>query len=618
VEDDKGNVVEFSPLAAVEQDLADLRRGAHRSNQLRMGLLSLMGLAVVVLLLLLAGINQLFSMPGPFSRVRFYYPYTIQAGDTLESIAKKAGIEVSDIWANQGEIFTKPPAPGVILWLPSLKPSLWQRLFPRRAVSSPEPLTLNSIPAEIKQRILDSPRYWQTLWAEQVTMWYGVPGYIAPPNQVDSQQICISQPGQGLLLRGNVADPFVTNAIYFDGIRAYETDKNIPNHISTYFLRDTNVTGSVQSPPEMPFMPRFSNKDWQVKLVGMEVVAGRNAMVVDQYHADGHREARLWVDTRLGVILAERWYADSYNGTEHQPVLMDRVVLTIQFGVKIPDSMLDPNNHLAKFVKNVKGNSLETPNLARPAALLFGPDPASIDINHISPPDGFNPNQSRLTLRLQPLPVDYPFNAESLVSGIVNQIRMMDVFADDYYLGTINLHSTGRVYLDFCSRSPDGSLVLFNRRTADNDIVNWFRLSDPQTVHNLPGMQRSSGLYAFSPSSSQLAYYHCGLDISRCGIELVDFKTGKINRFLETPEQNVYWLGYSPDGGSLAVIFYSINGSLLSPTSNLKIYDLSNAKNTYFAAFNIETGKAAPGAPTQAWGTAFQPLVISPAGCDLP
>ena len=336
----------------------------------------------------------------------------------------------------------------------------------------------------------------------------------------------------------------------------------------------------------MPFMPRFSNEEWEVKTVGTETVAGQETLVIDQYHANGQRERRLWVDIRLGVILAERWYAESYNGSEHQAVLEDKVVLTIQFGVKIPEAMLDPNHHLEKFVKDVNGNPLDAPNLARPAALRFGPDPASIAIDHTPPPAGFNPNQSRLTLRLQPLPVDDPFDVESLGSGRGGQIRMIDVFGDNYYLGTLNLHSVGLVYLYFCSRSPDGSLVLFDRRAADDNGVNWFRLSNPQNMHSLPDGQNSPGLYAFSPSSRQLAYYRCEGWLW-CGINLVNFETGEVTRFIETPGQNVYWLGYSPDGGSLAVIFYPTDNPSTFPTASLTIYNLSNAANTYTGAFNI-------------------------------
>ncbi len=349
----------------------------------------------------------------------------------------------------------------------------------------------------------------------------------------------------------------------------------------------------------------------------METVAGRETLVVDQYHAGGQREARLWVDTHLGVILAERWYGESYNGTEHQPALWDQVVLTIQFGVKIPEAMLDPNNHFAKFVKDVKGNPLDAPNLARPAALRFGPDPASIAIDHIPPPAGFNVNQSRLTLRLQHLPVDDPFDVESQGSSAGDQKRKLDVFGDDYYLGTLSLDSTGWVYLDFCSRSPDGSLVLFDQLATDHRVY-WLRLSDPQNVHSLPDGQNSPGHYAFSPSSRQLAYYRCSVDLLWCGIGLVNIETGEISRFLETPGQTVYWLGYSPDGRYLAVISLPAFDPSTSPTTSLKIYDLSNAKNTYSGAFNPQTSKAAPDAPTQAWGAAFQPFANWSESCDAP
>ena len=74
VEAEIGNAEGVSPKTAVEQALAELRRRACRAGQVRKSLLSLLGLTVVVLLLWLAGINQLISIPNPFNRVRFTYP----------------------------------------------------------------------------------------------------------------------------------------------------------------------------------------------------------------------------------------------------------------------------------------------------------------------------------------------------------------------------------------------------------------------------------------------------------------------------------------------------------------------------------------------------------------
>ncbi len=252
-----GNAEGVSPPTAVEQALAELRRSARRSSQVRKGLLSVSGLAVVVLLLWLAGFNQLITTPNAFSRVRFTYPYTTQPGDTLESIAKKAGIKVRDIRANQNESLTNPLSPGNTLWLPSLKPGLWQSLFPRRAASPPAPLTLNSSPAEIKQRILDSPRYWQTLWAERITMNYGPPGYIAPSFFVNHQQIWIRQPGQGLLLEGVCAISMLTDAKYYDGNRVYKTQTYAPDSISTSFLGDSKGQGNLPPAAGYAFFAAF-------------------------------------------------------------------------------------------------------------------------------------------------------------------------------------------------------------------------------------------------------------------------------------------------------------------------------------------------------------------------
>jgi hypothetical protein len=617
VDVETGNSEDISPQTAVEQALVELRRSARRSGQVRRGLFSVSGLALVVLLLWLAGINQLFSMPGPYSRMRFTYPYITQRGDTLESIAKKAGIKISDVPANQDETLTEPLSPGITLLLPSLKPGFWQTLFPRRADSSPPPLTFNSTPVEIKQRILDSPRYWQSLWADRIIMSYGPSGYIAPPFFANRQQIWLRQPGQGLLLVGGVRGSLILQATYFDGNRVYQTPPDPSGAISTLFLGDANEQERRSLAADMSFLPYFSTTDWEVRPVGIETVARRETLVVDQTNADSLRIARLWVDTHTGVILAQRLYAESYNGTDHQPVLSDQVVMTIQFEVKIPEAMLDPNHRLITFVKDGKGIPLDTPNLVKPAALRFAPDPASIPIDYKPPPAGFNADQSRLTLRLKPLPVDDPFDTDVLVDSRSEYFRKIDVFGDDYYLGTFSLPKAGWMYLDFCRRSPDGSLVIFDQLAAEH-LAYWFRLSNPNEVFPLPDAQKSPSQYAISPSSQLLAYYRCDANMIWCGVNLLDFATGQVSRFLETPGQVVNWIGYSPDGRNLALIFQAQGGYSSYTIDMLKIYNLSDAKITYSGPFNPGTGKAASDAPTQAWGAAFQPFANWAKGCDAP
>jgi hypothetical protein len=611
-----GDAPETPPQAAVEQALAELRRKARRSGRVRIGFLAGLGLVVVLALLWLAGGTQLFTGPDPFSRVRFTYPYIVQPGDTLASIARRAGVRVDDIQAKPGAALAGPLTPGATILLPSLKPALWQALFPPRPASPPAPLTLGSTPAEIKQRILDSPRYWQTLWAERIKINYGPPGIIVPLLYVNHQQIWIRQPGQGLMLEGGVRDTLVTNATYFDGSRVYQTSRFAPDTITTVFSGDATRPGGVSPAPGLPFMPDFPNEEWEVKTIGTETVAGREALVVDRYLANGQREARMWVDAQLGVVLAERWFGINFVGIEKQLALWDEVVLRIQFGVKVPEALLDPNSHQTRFVKDAKGDPLEVPDLARPAALRFGPDPASSFTDHILPPDGFDVSQSRLTLYLQPLPADDPYLPQGQATG-GEQVRKIDVFGDDYYLGTFSLDSAGWVYLDFCSRSPDGSLVLFDQLAAAHKAY-WLRLSDLQQVHSLPKGQNSPGQYAFSPSSRQLAYFRCSLDQVWCGVSLVNLETGEISPLIETPGEQVIWLGYSPDGGSLAVISRSAYGPSATYASTLEIYDLNAAKIMYSGVFNTQTGRAAPDAPTQAWGAAFNPFANWSQGCATP
>ena len=356
----------------------------------------------------------------------------------------------------------------------------------------------------------------------------------------------------------------------------------------------------------------------------METVAGRNALVVDWYDDHGLRKGRWWVDARLGLILAQRRYSPAGNGSDRQPVLEDRMVLTIQTGMAIPGSILNPGNDMTALAGDVFGTPLEKNEIIRPPRLAYAPNPASADVEFLSPPADFNPNQSFLTLRPKSLPGDDPFEpVPSSGSGAAQRLRSIDVFGDNYYLGTFTLPNPGSWLLSSCSRSPDGSLVVFDLAgTIPSLNLDWFRLSNPGEIHTLPPTWTSySGAgYIFSPSSQQLAFSGCSWEGSiKCGIALLDFYTGQPKQFANLKDASLLWLGWSPNGDSLAAVTETSSmGTFSSSDDRLQVFQASTGQLTYNGPFDRKTAQAAPDAPTQAWGEAYQPLLYPEKGCALP
>jgi hypothetical protein len=389
----------------------------------------------------------------------------------------------------------------------------------------------------------------------------------------------------------------------------------------------SSTLANMQSYRILVFLPQSLTYSWEVRPVGRENIAGRSALVVDWYDAHDIRKGRWWVDARLGVILAQRTYAQSGSDTDRQPVLEDRIILSIQTGMAIPALVLNAGNDLAAFASDATGTPLEKFEIIPSPKLAYGPSPAAGDIEYQPPPVGFDPNQSFLTLRPKPLPGDDPFEPVTPLpadSEARQGLRSIDVFGDGYFLGTFTLPMPGSWRFSSCSRSPDGSLVVFDLAgTIPSLNLDWFRLSKPDEIHTLPQTWTSysgPGYDAWSPSSQELAFYGCSYEGSiACGIALLDFNTSLPTRSVNLDNEGVRWLGWSPDGKSLAAVIETYAGSAFSsPEGHLKVYQVSSGELTYSGPFNLQTFQAAPDAPTRAWGEGNQPEFYTEKGCATP
>ena len=434
------------------------------------------------------------------------------------------------------------------------------------------------------------------------------------------QQTWIKQPDQSLRLQGN--PNFSTSwleAEYRDANRLYV--KYNPGSISaTQFLSASELVNR-NDYHISPFFLHFPNDDWLVRVVGMEIVARRQTLVVDEYTVEGQRQARLWVDSQLGVILARRQYGLADSGSDHQPVFEDQVVLSVQFNVKIADSIFDPNSYFSNMAKDPSGAPLEQTGLIKSLPRLqYAPDPVGGNLAHDSPPPGFAPARSMLTLRLRPRPGDSPLDFPTQENELY-QTRSIDVYGDDFYLGTQTFQIAGPPQFTSCARSPDGSLVAFELGgSSSSPVLYWFSMTDPHTVHTLPGKVNLPGVFAFSPSSRQMAFYGCNGDyfVWGCGLGLLNFDTGKVATFMELETDYVILLGWSPDGNYLAAVLFPQYSPYPDGQAYLKLYRVSDAQVSYTGPYNVSMYQAAADAPTQSWGVAFQPQLTPLKGCALP
>ena len=217
-EGDSAEEIDLTRIQAeVELALAGLRQRERRATRLRRWIMAGVGAVLLGLLLWLAGNDQVFQALGQDSGTQFNFPYETQPGDTLNSIAKMAGVTVQDLHPDPGITPDDPLEPGVTYWIPAHPPLRWEGLFPRPPALPKAPLTLASTPAEIKQRILNSPSYWRTLWDDELTLYYGPAGYVAPPVSAFRQQVWLQQPDLGLLIMGSLDGSTYKGGVYFAG-----------------------------------------------------------------------------------------------------------------------------------------------------------------------------------------------------------------------------------------------------------------------------------------------------------------------------------------------------------------------------------------------------------------
>ncbi len=612
--------------AEIEQCLEALRREQHRRFLLRSFLLASLGLAIAVALLWLAGILQILPKPKAFDPVRYNYTYRLQSGDTLESVAQNAGLSVEQVRYLNGLLPGQQPSKGTLLKLVALRPPWWQSLLPQFSDPLPPPLTLRSTPAEIRKRIENSASFWRSLWVDAAYISYGPPGYLAPPVGVIHLQVWLRRPDQGLLLEAGRGSAGGVNIYTVDGNRYFTHD--IYN-VSTY---TQFIPNNEQGKPAqyLPFARQEIPAEDVLQVVGAETVAGRQALVVDEYNSNHVRLARLWVDTHQGLILADRQFAPVLSGSDQQPVIQDLVAYQVRYDPSIDDTLFDPGHALTSMAKDASGvpASGRDPILFFAApALKFAPNPSAVPEELTSPPPGFDPLHSQLTLHLQALPGDDPFQAgcdPTFQSTCVPKDygsplqRSVQVFAGGYYLGDFIIPTEGgapRVIA--CSRSPDGSRVAFNAYTRLGARLYWFDLADPGQLHSPDINDLYYSQLAFSPDSRQIAFSlnHWEGGSSLPLVALLDLNTGHME---ELPalvgESYVSQVLWSPDGSRLAVIAYSSRAGV---NASLYVFDPAAQSIIYSGPYD-PSQNAAPGAPLQAWNGAFNPPAQGSLGCLLP
>lgn len=470
-------------------------------------------------------------------------------GDTLQSVAAQFGTSPEALQA----LNHLPPGqelePGRMIQAPFPLPEIETTPTPlSKAANRLPPLDAGALPREISTRLLASDHLWRTLWVDGRVIDHGAAGYAGPP--ISSRlQIWVSQPGQSLELFGPVAGGPRDRVVTGDGWRINPYLLGADNQTrSRGFILESSALLEYSYGRELIF-PSLSNwiqAEGRFQVDGVEAAAGRPTLRADWYDRQGIRRRRLWIDAQTGVVLREQLF-DRRDG---QTLTWEVQFLEVVFDQDFPAGIFDLLTAGSRGFANDYNGVEEVAHLPVPTpGWSQAPGHESLAYTLKQPPPGFDPSRNRLTFQ-------YQLNTSGTPNPAGGGLGV-DLFADRYYLGSLNLQNPRNAR---CARSDDGLWVAlytdrhwmeFSDNYYESGLV-LFNLKDFPSVH-----LRESGLspadFAFKPGGHELAIVGTRRNGASTEVNILDVETNTFTRLAELQGYG-HSLAWSPDGRYLALI----------------------------------------------------------------
>ena len=397
-------------------------------------------------------------------------------------------------------------------------------------------LNSSSTSDEILTQLLAPDLNWNSLWADTLTTLYSMPGYGGPDRQY---RLEFWASADRMLALGGSPNGIPTEIWLSSAGRLKTIETAGPHPINS----ETLVADSFTRRPVVGDLVRLfyplwihvsSTSQYTFKPVGSEVVAGRNALVVEQSDGYGNMIARLWLDKKTALVLRNQIFQD-YSDR----LMMDIQVVSMVYNASFDNPALFDYQH--PWQKGFTRDAAGTPEITDVGAL---PEekPASDPGPTATPaPAGFDPSKSRLTFSYPP---DFPLTA--------SQIEV-SVLAGSYYLGQARF---GNPWSLVCTRSANGKTIAFTSQPVLDPFhvtgVQWIDLSILPVKTQDPLQGIAVRLMALSPDGSKLALYGLRMNGEGMGVYLVDLATRSIQRLLSIPM--VQALAWGKNGSLVAVI----------------------------------------------------------------
>jgi hypothetical protein len=468
---------------------------------------------------------------------------------------------------------------------------------PSPVVSPPRlpPLTLDSSPISILERLRLAETLWQTVWADVITVLYGPSGYLGP-DRIHRTQLWLGET-QARILSGPLQGPpqefWVANQgqIYWKsrGSSARLPRETVMDSLKRPMMNELGLLFDPLQPLGAEWVDPYS---WQIRIFGRDRVAGREALIIELLDGKGDRSARLWLDTQTSFVLRQQQYRPAGARRPAIEIIVTRVAFDLNF---TNQALFDlDHQQTVEFANDPLGRpSRAAPTVTARANWESNPQPAYLD-----PPPEFDPTRSSLRFLY---PTDFDLSSVEVP---------VDLFGENYYLGSMIFANPWWIV---CERSPDGQRIAFASRPLLSQqpslTLRWLDLQDlrVRTRRSIPAVEVSD--LAFAPDSTRLAYF--GLGSSGEGVYLADLASGQVN--LLSLAEKARSLAWSPDGSQIALIG---RGPWMSAWDELVVLDATSGEVVYHAPYEI--GGALPGdAPLLGWGAEFlEAFPSQPAGLE--
>jgi hypothetical protein len=415
-----------------------------------------------------------------------------------------------------------------------------QEIDQDKEASSNQPLSINSSSDEIRERMMLSTQFWDTMWAEIIVSFHGPTGYIGPPFQ-ERHQFWIDPQSGGMLVSGpldgfpNFIDRFTlpANMDVGDGFAWGDEYTNIGSqwpwftiHLETlmkfpYVLKYLGQNPGLDGITEVTYTPVAEQK-W----------AGHLALIVDLIPETGTSYGRIYLEPETGIVLREQYYAPGSN----RKIIIESSLQELKFDQPAPLRWKGPDNAFYRPRNFLQENHIED------EITTSWPSPIS-PFNYIRAiaPSNFDPSRSELT-----------FIRSNLFDDQESETESYSIYADNLHLGEIDLLDPLRI---ICSRSPDGNLIAYTKWSyfpaGEDNHIHWFdlRLLELSSI-DLPVM--SVQRISFSPDNRRLAI--SGYNEQVAGDQFIVLDTASnTTRLLPIPNS---WnpISWTPDGNQILVL----------------------------------------------------------------